>query len=89
MTSSRIAGARGNDTWLRIVLLTPSVSSSMSVTRMGDTDLTIMRSFFVKPQAAVAMNFSDDPMMGLSCDRFSGSATARLETTSFRTAVLR
>jgi uncharacterized protein YcbK (DUF882 family) len=89
MTSSRIAGAKGNDTWLRIVLLTPSVSSSMSVTRMGDTDLTMMRSFFVKPQAAVAMNFADDPMMGLSCDRFSGSATARLETTSFRTAVLR
>jgi len=88
-TSSRIAGARGNDTWLRIVLLTPSVSSSMSVTRMGDTDLTMMRSFFVKPQTAVAMNFSDDPMMGLSCDRFSGSATAKLETTSFRTAVLR
>jgi len=42
-----------------------------------------------KPQIAVAMNFSDDPMMGLSCDRFSGSATARLETTSLRTAVLR
>jgi len=89
MTSARIAGAKGNDTWLRIVLLTPSVSASMSVTRMGDTDLTMMRSFFVKPQTAVAMNFSDDPMMGLSCDRFSGSATARLETTSFRTAVLR
>ena len=89
MTSSRIAGAKGNDTWLRIVLLTPSVSSSMSVTRMGDADLTMMRSFFVKPRTAVAMNFSDDPMMGLSCERFSGSATARLETTSFRTAVLR
>jgi len=88
-TSARIAGARGNDTWLRIVLLTPSVSSSMSVTQMGDTDLTMMRSFFVKPQTAIAMNFSDDPLMGLSCDRFSGSATARLETTSFRTAFLR
>ena len=88
-TSARIAGAKGNDTWLRIVLLTPSVSSSMSVTRMGDTDLTMMRSFFVKPQIAVAMSFSDDPMMGLSCDRFSGAATARLETTSLRAAVLR
>jgi len=87
MTSSRIAGAKGNDTWLRIVLLTPSVSSSMAVTRIGDTDLTMMRSFFVKPQTAVAMNFSDDPLMGLSCDRFSGSATARLETTSFRTVL--
>jgi uncharacterized protein YcbK (DUF882 family) len=89
MTSARIAGARGNDTWLRIVMLAPSVSSSMSVTQMGDTDLTMMRTFFVKPQIAVAMDFSDDPMMGLSCDRFSGSATAKLETTSLRTGVLR
>jgi uncharacterized protein YcbK (DUF882 family) len=89
MTSARIAGAKGNDTWLRIMMLAPSMSSSMSVTRMGDTDLTMMRTFFVKPQIAVAMNFADDPMMGLSCDRFSGPATAKLETTSLRAAVLR
>ena len=89
MSSARIAGAKGNDTWLRIMMLAPSVSSSMSVTQMGDTDLTMMRAFFVKPQIAVAMDFSDDPMMGLSCDRFSGSATAKLPTTSLRTAALR
>jgi uncharacterized protein YcbK (DUF882 family) len=88
-TSSRIAGAKGNDTWLRIMMLAPSVSSSMSVTQMGDTDLTMMRTFFVKPQVAIAMDFSDDPMRGLACDRFSGSATAKLETTSLRTGVLR
>jgi hypothetical protein len=37
------------------------------------------------------MGFTDDPMQGLSCDSFSGSATAKLETTSFvvRTAALR
>ncbi len=88
-TSARIAGAKGNEIWLRIMLLAPSVSSSMSVTRMGDTDLTMMRAFFVKPQTTVAMNFSDDPMMGLACDRFSGAATVKLETTSLRTPVLR
>ena len=52
----------------------------MSVTLMGDTDMTKMRAFFVKPQTAVAMDFSDDPMMGMTCDRFSGSATAKLPT---------
>jgi len=88
-TSARIAGAKGNDVWLRVMLLTPSVSTSMSVTRMGDTDLTMMREFFVKPQTAVAMNFSDDPMMGLSCERFSGSATARLQTLALRATTLR
>ena len=37
------------------------------------------------------MTFSDDPMMGMTCDRFTGSATAQLPTQSFvmRTAALR
>jgi hypothetical protein len=53
--------------------------------------MTIMRAHFVKPQAIVAMRFSDDPQMGLVCDRFTGSATATLATQSFvmRTASLR
>ena len=51
-----------------------------------------MRGYFVKPQADRSpMGFSDDPTLGLVTDRFTGSATARLETTSFvlRTAALR
>ena len=61
------------------------------VTLMGELDMTAMRAYFVKPQAVVAMGFVDDPMQGLSCDSFSGSSTAKLETTSFvvRTAALR
>ncbi len=90
-TSRRLAAAEGNDLWMRVMMLAPSVSGSMSVTVMGDADLTAMRAYFVKPQAAIAMSFSDDPMMGLRCDSFTGSATARLETLSFvmRTALLR
>jgi len=63
----------------------------MSTTVMGDTDMTLMRAFFVKPQASIAMTFSDDPMMGIVCDRFTGSATAKLATQSFvlHTASLR
>ena len=58
---------------------------------ISDTDLSMMREFFVKPQTTVAMNFSDDPMMGMTTDRFTGSATARLSMQSFtlRTASLR
>lgn len=90
-TSARIAAARGDSMWLKIVMLTPSASRSMSVTLMGDVDMTAMRGYFVKPQAVIAMGFADDPMLGMSCDSFSGTATAKLETTSFvvRTAALR
>ncbi len=67
-TSTRISAAKGNDVWMRVVMLAPSASNAMSTTVMGDTDLTLMRAFFVKPQAAIAMTFSDDPMMGIVCE---------------------
>jgi uncharacterized protein YcbK (DUF882 family) len=89
--ATRLSAAKGNDLWLRIVMLAPSASTSMSVAVMGDSDLTLMSAFFVKPSAAIAITFSDDPMMGMSTDHFSGSATTRVEITSFtlRTALLR
>jgi len=90
-TSTRLAAAQGNSIWMRVVMLAPSASNAMSTTVLGDTEMTQMRSHFVKPPAAIAMTFSDDPMMGMTCDRFTGSATAQLPTQSFvmRTAALR
>ncbi len=90
-TSARIAAAKGSDIWMHAMILAPSVSTSMASTVLGDTDMTLMRTYFVKPQAAVTMNFSDDPQMGLLSERFTGSAMARLATTSFvvQTASLR
>lgn len=82
-TSTRISAAKGNDIWLRVVMLAPSASSSMFTTVLGDSDLTLMRSYFIKPQTAVAMSFSEDPMMGMSIDHFSGSSATPLTTTSF------
>ena len=90
-TSTRISAAKGNDIWLRVVMLAPSASTSMFTTVLGDTDMTLMKNYFAKPQAVVAMTFSDDPQMGLQSERFTGSVTARLTTTSFvlQTASLR
>ena len=90
-TSARLASSGSNDIWMRVMMLAPSASRSMSATVLGDTDMTQMRVYFVKPQIAISMTFSDDPLMGLSCDRFSGSTTASLSTQSFvlRTASLR
>jgi uncharacterized protein YcbK (DUF882 family) len=86
-TSTRLSAGSGNETWMRVMLLAPS-AATMSVTIFGDTDLSGMRQFFIKPQTAIAMGFSTDPMMGLTCDQFSGSAVAKLETTSLKTAVI-
>ncbi len=90
-TATRLSAAKNESIWLKIVMLSPSASRAMSVTLLGELDTAALRGYFVKPQAVVAMGFADDPMHGLSCDSFSGSATAKLQTTSFvmRTAALR
>ena len=90
-TSTRLAASRSNDVWMRVMMLAPSASTSMNATVLGDADMTLMRVYFVKPQTAIAMTFSDDPQMGMVSDRFTGSATATLATQSFvlRTASLR
>ena len=61
----------------------------MSATVLGDADMTVMRAYFVKPQAAVAMSFSDDPQMGLVCDRSPDRPPRSSTTQSFvmRTAL--
>jgi uncharacterized protein YcbK (DUF882 family) len=90
-TSTRLTAGQGNDVWMRVVILAPSASTAMSTTVLGDTEMTQMRAHFVKPRAAVAMTFMEDPLMGMTCDRFTGSATVQLPTQSFsmRTAALR
>jgi uncharacterized protein YcbK (DUF882 family) len=90
-TATRLSAAKVESLWLKVVMLSPSARNAMSVTLMGEVDTAALRAYFVKPQTVVAMGFVDDPMQGLSCDNFSGSATAKLETKSFvmRTASLR
>jgi uncharacterized protein YcbK (DUF882 family) len=91
-TSTRIAISisSASDTWMRVMMLAPSASTSMSVTMLGDANMTLLSQLFVKPQAAIVMGFSDDPQAGLTTDHFSGPATAPLTTQRFvlRTASL-
>ncbi len=90
-TASRLAAAKGNDVFMRAMILAPSASTAMLATSFGDTDMTIMRGLFVKPRVAIAMTFQEDPTPGLNTERFSGSAIAPLATHTFaiRTAGLR
>lgn len=87
----RVVPAQTGGVWLRAMMLAPSASTSLSASLLGDQDMTVMRTHFVKPDAAVAMSFADDPQMGIVCEKFTGSAVATLSTTPFamRTASLR
>ena len=90
-TATRIVAATVTDVWMRMMMLAPSASRSMSVTMLGDPNMTLLSKLFIKPQASIVMGFTDDPLMGLTTERFSGPATAPLTTQSFglRTASLR
>ena len=72
------------DPWTRAMMMAPNFHYAMLATAMGDQDMTLLRAQFVKPEAAIAIAFTDEPTPGLSCERFTGSATAKLTTTSFR-----
>jgi uncharacterized protein YcbK (DUF882 family) len=89
-TSTRTADSSSSDAWMRVMMLAPSASTSMSVTVLGDANMTLLSKQFVKPQAAIVMGFSDDPQAGMTTDHFSGSATTPLTVQSFvlRTASL-
>jgi hypothetical protein len=92
-TATRLAPAgNANSVWLRAMILAPSASRvAMIATTLGDLDMTALRPLFVKPTEMVAMSFADDPLMGMSCEHFTGTAVAPVTKTSFsmHTASLR
>jgi uncharacterized protein YcbK (DUF882 family) len=89
-TSTRKSASVTGDAWMRVMMLAPSASTSMSVTVLGDANMTLLSKLFIKPQATIVMGFSDDPQAGMTTDRFSGSATTPLTVQFFalRTASL-
>ena len=89
--SAADAGAAINDPWLRAVLMSPSVYRFLTVTALGHRDARALVAMMVKPDNAVMMTFSADPQLGLTHDRFSGSAIVSVPTVSYpqRSASLR
>ncbi len=73
------------DPWTRAMMLAPNFQYAMLATTLGDQDMTLMRTMFVKPGVAVLVTFAEDPTPGLNCLQFGGSATAMPQTVSFRT----
>jgi hypothetical protein len=74
-----------NSPWLRAAMLTPSVTTHMSATRIGAVDLRPLQEMLYKPSRSLAMSFSPDPNLGLVASRFSGPAIVFLATTTFTT----
>ena len=89
-TSTRLGAAKGNDVWMRVMMLAPSASTSMSATVLGDADMTPDARLF-RQAAGDRDELLGRSDVGMATDRFTGSATARLATKSFvmRTASLR
>ncbi len=84
-------GDRSDSPWLRAAMLTPSVRSFMTATRLGAVDPRWQYDLLHKPSQSLVMTFSADPHLGMVADRFSGSAVVFLATTTFnmQTASLR
>ena len=74
-----------NSPWLRAAMLTPSVTSHMSATRIGAIDMRPLQEMIYKPSQSLAMSFARDPHPGLMGNRFSGPAIVFLATTTFTT----
>lgn len=81
---STVRDAKLNDPWLSALILAPSVQA-MTMTTFGAPDFTTLHTFFQKPASSVMMTFSADPHLGMTSDRFTGSAVVFQATVTYST----
>jgi uncharacterized protein YcbK (DUF882 family) len=81
-----------DDLWTRAMMMTPDLQYYMSATLLGRPDYKQLRQLMQKPAMALAMSFSDDPMQGVTTDRFSGDTAvvflATVPVTTTQSAML-
>ncbi len=85
-------GDRFNEPWLRALIVSPSAQDFMSASAFGTPDHRALAQFMHKPPASVMMTFSNDPQLGMTTRKFSGTAVVFVATVTFsstRTASLR
>ena len=78
-----LAATRLDDPWLRGLVLASSVQNSLVVTQVGDPDFASLAQYMRKPTSSVLMTFSNDPHLGMTADRFRGSAVVFPTTVTF------
>jgi uncharacterized protein YcbK (DUF882 family) len=72
-----------DDIWLRALVLAPDLQNYMTATPLGASDPRELRPLMEKPSAIVMMTFSDNPHLGMTMDRFTGSAVVFVSTVTF------
>jgi uncharacterized protein YcbK (DUF882 family) len=85
------AGQQFNDPWMRAMIVAPSAGAYMSTSLLGTTDFRTLSPYLQKPSSSVMMTFANDPHLGMSTQRFAGTAVVFVSTVTFsrRTASLR
>ena len=85
------AGSTYEDPWLRAMVLAPDLQNYLTITAFEPPDPQSLRPLMFKPESAVVMTFSPDPHLGMTSERFSGTAVVFVSTVTFvgRTAMLR
>lgn len=80
-----------DDPWMRAMIVTPSAQDFMNTSLLGPPDFRNLSPYLRKPHQSVMMTFSDDPYLGMTEHKFSGSAVIFVSTVTFqrRTAALR
>jgi uncharacterized protein YcbK (DUF882 family) len=84
-------GDQFNEPWLRALIVSPSAQEFLSASSFGAPDYRGLATFMRKPAATVMMTFSNDPQLGMTAKKFSGTAVVFVSTVTFgmRTASLR
>ncbi len=85
------ATARGDNPWLRAVVLAPSMYHFMTSTQFNQFDPRQLGPLMQKPRSAMMMTFSADLYDGMTAGAFSGKAVQFMATVNFgmQTAALR
>jgi uncharacterized protein YcbK (DUF882 family) len=85
------AGQQFNDPWMRAMIVAPSAGAFMSTSLLGTTDFRTLSPYLQKPSSSVMMTFANDPYLGMSTQKFAGTAVVFVSTVTFsrRTAALR
>jgi len=85
------AGQQFNDPWMRAMIVAPSAGGFMSTSLLGTSDFRTLSPYLHKPTTSVMMTFAYDPHLGMSTERFAGTAVVFVSTVTFsrRTASLR
>jgi hypothetical protein len=90
-TPAPLAGEIYADPWLRALVLAPDLQNYLTATAFEAPDPMNLRPLMVKPDSVVVMTFCNDPHLGMTSERFSGSAVVFVSTVTVigRTAMLR